>query len=71
MFSCLVVGMSDHPPGDRAVVLACSVRSLRQYWLEVRCTCKTTRIPLRMLAANRDMAGRTLADVLIQLRCQQ
>jgi hypothetical protein len=41
--------MPGQPPGDRAIVLACSVRSLRRYWLEVRCVCKTMRIPLRML----------------------
>jgi len=60
--------MPDQPPGDRGVLLACSVRSLRRYWLEVRCGCiRETRIPLRMMPT----AAGTLADVLIQLRCRQ
>ena len=59
--------MPDQPPGDRAVILACSVRSLRRYWLEVRCGCgRSGGIPLRLMAANR-----TIADVLVQLRCER
>jgi hypothetical protein len=61
----------SHPPGDRAVILACSVRRLRKWWLEVRCACRTSHIPLRMMAANRELAGQTLADVLVQLRCEK
>jgi hypothetical protein len=45
--------MPDQRPEIVLSSLACSVRSLRRYWLEIRCTCKTTRIPLRMLAAER------------------
>ena len=64
--------MPDQPPGDRAAILACSVRSLRQYWLDARCGChRETLIPLLMVAANRGLADRSLADVLIQLRCRQ
>ncbi len=53
-------------------MLACSVRGLRRYWLDVRCGCgKTAHIPLRMMASNCVLAGLTVADVLIQLRCQK
>jgi hypothetical protein len=34
------------------MLLACSVRSLRRYWLDVRCGCgKTKCLPLRLLAS--------------------
>jgi hypothetical protein len=40
-------------------------------WLDVQCACgRSAAIPLRMMAANREMASRSLADVLIQLRCR-
>ena len=61
--------MSDQPPGDRAILLACSVRTLRGFWIEARC-CRTVFLPLRLMAGNRGLADRTLADVLVLLRCQ-
>jgi hypothetical protein len=61
----------SQPPGDRAVILACSVRRLRRWWLEVQCPCRVIHIPLRMMAANRELAGQSIADVLVQLRCEK
>jgi hypothetical protein len=62
--------MSAHPPADRAVLLACSVRTLRGSWIEATC-CRTTFLPLRLMAGNQRLADRTLADVLVLLRCQK
>lgn len=62
--------MSDQPPGDRAVLLAYSIRTLRGFWIETRC-CRTTFLSLRIMASNRGLADRTLADVLVLLRCQR
>jgi hypothetical protein len=61
--------MSVQPPGDRTVLLACSVRTLRGFWIEATC-CRTVFLPLRLMASNRGLADRTLADVLVLLRCQ-
>lgn len=58
--------MPDQPPGDRAVILACSVRSLRQCCLDVQCGCgRSVHIPLVLMAANRQLAGLTMADVVV------
>jgi hypothetical protein len=38
---------------------------------EVRCTCKTQYMPLRLMASNRELTRLSLADVLIQLRCEK
>jgi hypothetical protein len=62
--------MPPLPPGDRAVLLACSVRTLRGFWMEATC-CRTVFLPLRLMASNRSLADRTLADVLVQLRCRE
>jgi hypothetical protein len=62
---------APQPVGDRSVVLACSIRRLRRWWLEVRCGCRVAYLPLRMMAANRGLAGATLADVVVQLRCEK
>lgn len=43
------------------------MRRLRRWWLEVRCPCRTIHIPLRMLATNRELAGQSIADVVVQL----
>ncbi len=37
----------------------------------VQCPCRTIHIPLRMMAASRDLAGQSVADVLVQLRCEK
>lgn len=62
--------MPDQPPGNRAILLACSVRTLRRARLEVHC-CRTALLPLRLMAATPGMADRTLANVLVQLRCRE
>ena len=55
---------------DRALVLAAGVGALRRHWLETRCGCgASTQIPLRMLA-EQGQGARTIADVLIRLRCK-
>jgi hypothetical protein len=61
----------SQPPGDRALILACSVRRLRRWRLGVRCPCRTIHIPLPMMAANGALAGQTIADVLVQFRCER
>jgi hypothetical protein len=62
--------MPDQPPADRAIPLACSVRSLRRYCLEVRCGSRVVHIPLRLMAAS-GAAGLTMAEVLLRLRCER
>ncbi len=71
---CFYSGMlnatpSSQPPGDRALILACSVRRLRRWWLDVRCPCHVVHLPLRQMAMHRELARQTIADVLVQLRC--
>jgi hypothetical protein len=34
--------MPAQPPGDRSLILACSVRSLREYVLRAQCGCGRT-----------------------------
>ena len=60
------------PPYDRPIALACTMHTLRGRWLNVRCGCgHTTPHPVRlMLVEQPGSAGRTLADVLVNLRCQ-
>jgi hypothetical protein len=43
----------SQPPGDRALILACSVRRLRRWWLDVHCPCHVVHLPLRQMAAPR------------------
>jgi hypothetical protein len=59
-------------PLDRALALAASVKALSRLrcWLEARCGCGScTLIPLRLLA-EQGQAARTIADVLLRLRCR-
>lgn len=60
------------PPFDRVVALACTMRTLRGRWLNVRCRCgHTTPNPVRlMLQEQPECGGQTLADVLVRLRCR-
>jgi hypothetical protein len=69
-FSRFPAAMPAQPPGDRAVLLACSVGTLRGFWIEAT-RCRTTFLPLRLMASNPGLADRTLADVLVPLRCQK
>jgi hypothetical protein len=63
--------MPDQPPGDRALLLACSVRSLRQHVLDAECRCgRTVHFPLMLMAQHRQLAGLTIADIVVQLRCK-
>ncbi len=52
--------------------LACTMRTLRGRWLNIRCRCGyTTLHPVRlMLKECPECAGQTLADVLVNLRCR-
>ncbi len=60
------------PPYDRTIALACTMHTLRGRWLHVRCRCgHSTPHPVRlMLIEQPNWAGRTLADVLVNLRCR-
>ena len=63
-------GMADQPPGDRAVILACSIRSLRDYVLDAECACgRCVHYPLGLMAAA-GVAGMTIASLIVQLRCK-
>ncbi len=59
------------PPFDRAVALACTMRTLRGRWLAVRCHCGASSTPpvKLMLVERPDLARSTLAVVLVSLRC--
>jgi len=52
-------------PADRALALACSIRTLRHLWLHIRC-CGSATVPLRTIGRSG-----TLADYLMALRCRQ
>ena len=59
-------------PLDRALVLAATVGALAplKCWLETRCGCGAcTQIPVPLLAKE-GQAARTIADVLLRLRCR-
>ena len=62
--------MDDQPPGDRAVILACSVRSLRRWQLATQCASgRSVVMPLQLMVAS-GLGGLTIASVLVQLRCK-
>ena len=47
------------------------VRRLRPWWLSIRCNCGASSfLPLRMMASG-PLAGSSIADVLVALRCQR
>ena len=52
---------------DRALALAATVGTLRGHWIETRC-CRAVSIPL-LAMAREGHAHRTLADVVMRLRC--
>jgi len=54
-------------PPDRALALAATVGTLRDHWIETRC-CRMVAIPLRLVASS-GHGSRTLADVVVRLRC--
>lgn len=61
----------DHPPADRAILLACPVGSVQDYWLQVRCPRgHSAALPCRLLA--REGHGRrTIAEFLMRPWCRQ
>ena len=60
-----IAAMPPSLPADRALALACSIRTLRHLWLHIRC-CGSATIPFRIV----NRAG-TLADYVMALRCKQ
>jgi hypothetical protein len=62
---------SATPPFDRAIALACTMRTLRGRRLYVRCACLASNSrPVRLILRNDPAASRrTLADVVVHLRC--
>ena len=57
-------------PYDRALALASLVRTMRDHFLDVRCSCGAKRvISLQQMARNRSVADRTLAHVALRLSC--
>jgi hypothetical protein len=63
--------MPPTPPFDRAIALACTMATLRARWLYVECRCGAIqgRSVRLMLQADSSAAGRTLADVVVHIRC--
>ncbi|HKM65134.1 MAG TPA: hypothetical protein VJY39_21860 [Acidisphaera sp.] len=54
-------------PPDRTLARAATVGTLRAHWLETRC-CRSVSLPLQVIA-RQGHAHRTLADVVVRLRC--
>lgn len=71
MFSFHLAAMSSAAPFDRAVALACTMHTMRARFIYVRCGCLASTLwPVRlMLERNGSVRTRTLADVLVLLRC--
>ena len=62
--------MTSAPPYDRALALASLVRTMRDHYLAVRCSCGASRvIGIRQMAEDRRLAYCTMADVALRLRC--
>jgi hypothetical protein len=58
---------------DRTIILAATVGALARFtcWLETRCECRScTQIPVPLLA-KQGQASRTIADVLLRLKCKR
>ncbi len=57
-------------PYDRALALASLVRTMRDHYLAVRCSCGAARvIGLRQMAEDKRLALCTLADIALRLSC--
>jgi len=63
--SVTIPAMPPSLPPDRALALACSIRTLRHLWLHIRC-CGSATIPLQIVRRTG-----TLADYVMALRCRQ
>jgi hypothetical protein len=63
--------MPPPPPFDRAIALACTMTTLRARYLSVRCGCGAieTRPVRQMLQVDPGAARRSLADVVVHIRC--
>lgn len=61
------------PPFDRAIALACTLHTLRGRWLHVACACRasSSRPICKLLAQDAAARGRSLADAVVLLRCDQ
>ena len=59
------------PPYDRPIALACSLATFEGRWISARCCCQMhTTNPVRlMLREQPALAGCSLADAAIRLRC--
>lgn len=67
---CLAVFALRSAPYDRALALASQVRTMRDHYLAVRCSCGASRvIALLQMARNRSLANCTLAHVALRLSC--
>ena len=63
--------MPDQPPGDRVIILACTVRSLRRWCVATQCQCgRSVVMPLQLMVAS-GFGHLTMADVLVRLLCRQ
>ena len=57
-------------PYDRALALASLVRTMRDHFLAVRCSCGASRVvSLQQMARDPRLAGCTLAHVALRLSC--
>ena len=62
--------MTSTGPYDRALALASLVRTMRDHYLAVRCSCGASRvIGLRQMAGDKRLAHCTLAHVALRLSC--
>ena len=62
--------MASLAPYDRALALASLLRTMRDHYLAVRCSCGASRvIGIRQMAEDRRLAHCTLADVALRLSC--
>ena len=63
--------MAASSPYDRALALASLVRTMRDHYLAIRCTCGAARvIAIGRMASDRRLADRTLAHVALRLSCE-
>jgi hypothetical protein len=59
------------PPYDRALALACRLRTFESLWLRCICPHHTRMVPIRMLCSNPALAQSSLADVVMRLQCDE
>jgi len=62
--------VTSSAPYDRALALASLVRTMRDHYLAVRCSCGASRVTgLRQMAQDRRLVDCTLAHVALRLSC--